>query len=323
MRAIRVAAPGGPEALALVDVPAPEPGPGEVVVAVEAAGVNFIDVYHRLGRYPLQLPAAIGVEGAGTVRAAGPGVTTPAVGARVAWIGVQGSYAEQVVVPAERAVVLPEAIPTATAAAVLLQGLTAHVLTHTTRPLGPADTALVWAAAGGVGRLLVRFARQRGARVIACVSSDDKATEASRLGAELVIVTGDGVDVAAEVRRATDGRGVEVVYDSVGAASITASLDACARRGLVVSYGQASGPVPPIDVLELMRRGSLFLTRPSLFDHVVEPDELRARAAELFDAVLDGTLDVAVHARLPLVDAPEAHRALESRATTGKLLLLP
>ena len=323
MRAIRVERPGGPEALVLTEVDEPVAGPGEVLVAVEAAGVNFIDIYHRTGRYPLPLPTGIGVEGAGIVVALGAGVAAPALGTRVAWLGVQGSYAERVVVPAERAVVVPDAVPTELAAAVLLQGLTAHALTHDTRALGPGDTALVWAAAGGAGRLVVQLARARGARVLACVSTEAKADEVRRLGADRVCVTGAGVDVAAWARAATEGRGVEVVYDSVGADSITASLDACARLGLVVSYGQSSGPVPPIDVLELSRRGSLFLTRPTVFDHLVTPAALAGRAAAVLGGVAAGTLEVRVHDRLPLAAAADAHRALESRATTGKLLLLP
>ena len=323
MRAIRVTAVGGPEALVPTDVDEPVAGPGEVLVAVEAAGVNFIDVYHRSGRYPLPLPAGIGVEGAGTVVALGAGVRAPEVGTRVAWLGVQGSYAERVVVPAERAVAVPAALPSELAAAVLLQGLTAHALTHDTRALGSDDTVLVWAAAGGVGRLVVQLAHARGARVLACTSTEEKASEARRLGADRVCVTSAGVDVAAWVREETRGRGVEVVYDSVGAASITASLDACARLGLVVSYGQSSGAVPPIDVLELSRRGSLFLTRPTVFDHIVTPGALAARAAAVFGRVLDGSLDVRIHGRLALDEAAQAHRALESRATTGKLVLLP
>ncbi|MEY3020086.1 MAG: hypothetical protein RLZZ272_1070 [Actinomycetota bacterium] len=323
MRAIRVERPGGAEALVATEVDGPTPGTGEVLVAVEAAGVNFIDVYHRSGRYPLPMPTGIGVEGAGTVIGLGPDVTAPALGTRVAWLGVQGSYAERVVVPADRAVIVPEAVTTELAAAVLLQGLTAHALTHDTRALGPGDTVLVWAAAGGAGRLVVQLASARGARVLACVSTEAKAEEVRRLGADAVRVTGDGVDVAAWVRGETEGRGVEVVYDSVGAASITASLDACARLGLVVSYGQSSGPVPPIDVLELSRRGSLFLTRPTVFDHLVTPEALASRAAAVLGAVAEGTLDVRVHDRLPLDAAAAAHRALESRATSGKLLLLP
>ena len=322
MRAVRLSAHGGPEVLVLTEVATPEPGPGQVRVAVDAAGVNFADIYNRTGLYPLDLPSGIGQEGAGRVSAVGPDVTSLAVGDRVAWVGVVGSYADEVLVPAERAVGLPEGVTTDQAATVMLQGMTAHFLTHDTKALGPDDTVLVWAPAGGVGRLLVQMAVGRGARTIAVTSSEAKADEARRLGAADVIVA-PPAEVAARVRALTDDRGVDVVYDSVGTASIEASLDSAARRGLVVSYGQASGPVGPLDPLALNRRGSLFLTRPSLFDHIRGRDELVARAGAVLAMVDAGALELRVHARYPLGDAARAHVDLASGTTSGKLLIVP
>lgn len=343
MRAIRVHRTGGPETLVLDEVPDPEPGPGEVVVAVEAAGVNFIDVYHRRGLYPLPLPTGIGVEGAGTVLAVGPdpaadgepagdpGGTGPArrdggrpePGDRVGWIGPIGAYAERAVVPADRVVALPDDVPSVLAAAVLLQGMTAHALVHDVRPLVPGDVVLVWAAAGGTGGLIVQLARAAGARVVGVVSTPDKGAEATRLGAEEALVAPAEGEVEAVIRRLSDGRGAAVVYDSVGAASFPTSLAACARRGMLVAFGQSSGPVPPFDVRELSQRGSLFLTRPMVFDYVAERADLEARAAAVLGLVATGALEVRLSATLALAEAAEAHRALESRATAGKLVLVP
>jgi NADPH2:quinone reductase len=322
VRAIRFDRPGGPEVLTLVDVPTPEPGPGEVLVAVEHAGLNFIDTYHRSGLYPLPLPSGLGLEGVGTVVATGAGVVGRPVGVRVAWADRIGSYAEQVTVAADRTVLVPDALAPATACALMLQGMTAHYLATSTFPLGPGHTALVYAAAGGVGRLLVQLAAQRGARVLACTSSDAKAAAVRALGADETIPYRD-VDVAARVRELTGGTGVDVVYDSVGAATWRASLASARIRGTVVFYGNASGPIPPVDLQELARHGSLFTTRPRLADHVVTATELATRADELFALAASGRLDVHVHGHYPLADAVRAQTDLESGTTSGKLLLDP
>jgi NADPH2:quinone reductase len=322
MRAIRVEQQGGPEVLAVTDVPDPEPGPGEVLVQVAAAGVNFIDTYQRSGLYDLELPAVLGLEGAGEVVALGNGVTTREVGDVVAWAGTRGSYAERVAVPADRCVRVPAGVEPATAAALMLQGMTAHYLTHSTRSLREGDTALVFAAAGGVGRLLVQLAVRRGARVLAATSTEEKAEIVRALGADEVIRYRD-VDIPATVRELTGGEGVDVVYDSVGQATFFHSLESLKPRGLLVLFGAASGPVPPIDLQLLNQHGSLFLTRPSLGHYVATTDELEWRAHSLFDLVRSGALDVAVHEHYPLADAARAHTDLESGTTTGKLLLHP
>lgn len=322
MRAARISRTGGPEALEVVDVDEPEPGPRELLVAVWAAGVNFIDTYQRSGAYSLDLPATLGLEGAGEVVAAGPGVTHRRVGDRVAWTGQPGSYAERVLVPEDRAVVVPADLDLEVAAALMLQGMTAHYLSYSTRHLGSDDTVLVYAPAGGVGQLLVQLATWRGARVLAATSTDDKAERARRLGAQEIIRYRE-VDVAEAVAELTDGRGVDVVYDSVGADTFTASLRSLRPRGLLVLYGQSSGPVPPLDVQELNRRGSLFLTRPSLAHYTADPDELEWRATTMLELAARGQLEIAVHERYPLDDAARAHRDLESGGTAGKLLLLP
>jgi NADPH2:quinone reductase len=322
MRAVRIEQTGGPEMLRPVEVEDPAPGPGEVQVAVAAAGVNFIDAYHRSGLYPLELPAVLGVEAAGTVAAVGDGVTAVAVGDRVAWTGPLGSYAELQVVPADRVVAVPGDVEPDTAAAALLQGMTAHYLTHDTYRLGPGDTALVHAAAGGVGHLLVQVCRSLGATVIGTCGSEEKAELARSLGADHVILYRDE-DVATAVERLTDGRGVDVVYDGVGQTTFDASLASLRVRGMLVLYGQASGPVPPVDPQRLFQLGSLFLTRPSLFHHVADRAELEDRAAALFGWLGRGEVEVLVDATLPLDEAAEAHRALEARRTRGKLLLRP
>lgn len=322
MRAIRFSSPGGPEVLTVEDVASPEPGAGQVRVAVDAAGVNFIDVYQRSGIYALPLPSGIGLEGAGTVSAVGAGVTDRAVGDRVAWAGALGSYAQELVLDADQTVALPAAVDTRTAAAVMLQGMTAHFLTTSTFALGAGHTALVWAAAGGVGRLLVQMAVATGAKVIACTSTDAKRAEVTRLGAHHVLDS-RATDLAEQVRALTDGRGADVVYDSVGKDSFDTSLAAVARRGLLVNYGAASGPVPPLDVLRLMHQGSVFVTRPSLVDYLVTPEELALRAGAVLDLVARGALDVRIHAEYALADAGRAQADLASGTTSGKLLLLP
>jgi NADPH2:quinone reductase len=322
MKAIRIEAFGGPEVLRLVELPEPEPGRGQLLVAVEAAGVNFIDVYHRTGLYPSPLPLVPGQEGAGRVVGLGAGVTAFREGDRVAWANVPGGYAERALVPAERAVALPAGGDARTAAAVLLQGMTAHYLCTDTYPLGPDRTCLVHAAAGGVGLLLVQMAKARGARVLATVGSPKKAALAREAGADETILYAQE-DFLEAVKRLTAGCGVDVVYDSVGRSTWERSLDSLAPRGLLVLYGNASGPVPPIDPLALARKGSLFLTRPTLIHYVADRASLEARAGAVLGAAADGSLKVRIDRVFPLAEAAAAHRALEARETTGKLLLLP
>ncbi|MFF4414677.1 quinone oxidoreductase family protein [Streptosporangium sp. NPDC001559] len=319
MRAIVVSATGGPEVLAYTDHPDPEPNPGEVLVDVAASGVNFIDVYHRIGRYPLSLPFVPGNEGAGTVAAVGEDVTGLSVGDTVAWAGVMGSYAARAVVPASQLLTVPEGIDAEQAAAVTLQGLTAHYLTHSTYEVKPGDDVLVHAAAGGVGLLLVQIAKLRGARVIGTVSTEEKETLARQAGADEVL----RYDGFAEAVRDLTGSGVHVVYDGVGAATFDDSVASLRPRGMMALYGQASGPVPPVDPQVLARGGSLFLTRPSLGPYVATRDELAWRASNIFGWVASGDLRVHISARYPLSEAAQAHRDLEARRTTGKLLLLP
>jgi len=322
MRAIRVHAPGDADALVLDEVPDPQPGPEEAVVRLEAAGVNFIDVYHRKGLYPQPLPFTPGSEGAGTVAAVGPGVTSVKVGDRVASETLKGAYAELAVARAERLVALPNGVETRAGAAVMLQGLTAHYLATSTYPLKAGDTCLVHAGAGGVGLLLTQIAVMRGARVISTVSTAEKEALAREAGAHDVIRYTEQ-DFVAEVKRLTGGAGVQVVYDSVGRTTFDGSLDCLARRGMLVLFGQSSGPVPPFDPQILNRKGSLFLTRPTLGHYAATREELAARSAELLGWVADGSLKVRVGAEYPLADAAAAHRALEGRETTGKVLLIP
>ena len=323
MLAVVVRSPGGPEALTPEDRSSPEPGPGEVRVAVAAAGVNFIDVYQRTGAYPLPTPFVAGSEGAGRVTAVGPGVESVAVGDVVAWAMVNGAgYAQEVVVPAERVVPVPAGVGAETAAAVMLQGMTAHYLTASTYPVQPGDVALVHAAAGGVGLLLTQLVVRRGGRVIATVSSEEKAALAREAGAADV-VRYDEQDVAAQVRALTGGDGVAVVYDGVGRATFEGSIDSLRRRGMMVLYGAASGPVAPVDPQLLNAKGSLFLTRPTLAHYTADRDELLQRSGDLFAWIEAGELDVRIGGRYPLADAGRAHEDLEARRTTGKLLLLP
>jgi len=320
MLAVRVHQPGGPEALAAERIPVPQPGAGEALVRLEATGVNFIEVYQRSGLYRVPLPVTLGGEGAGEVVALGPGVDEVAVGDRVAWALGFGAYAEYAVVPAARLVPLPGGVSTHLAAAVMLQGMTAHYLATSTYPLREGDRCLVHAAAGGVGLLLVQIAKRRGAYVIGTAGTDAKARLAREAGADEVIVY-TRQDFASEVRRLTGDEGVEVVYDSVGRSTFTAGLDVLAPRGMMVLFGQSSGPVGPIDPQLLNQKGSLFLTRPSLGHYVASREELLQRAGDLFAWIEAGELSVHIGAEFPLADAAEAHRALESRRTTGKVLL--
>lgn len=327
MRAVIATAAGGPEVLQYTDVPDPVPGPDEVLVRVAAAGVNFIDTYRRAGIYPVPFPHGVGSEGAGEVVAVGGDVSTLAVGDRVAWESGGPSYAELVTVRESRALLVPEGVDDRTAAALPLQGLTAHYLATSSFALEPGHDVLLHAAAGGVGLLLTQLAAARGARVIATVGSPEKEQLARRAGAAEVVryreLTDLTDDLPALVRELTDGRGVHVAYDGVGKDTFDASLASLRRRGTLVLFGASSGPVPPVDPQRLSRAGSVFLTRPTLGHFVSDRDELTWRAGELFDAVTAGALDVRVGAAYPLADAAEAHRALESRATTGKVLLIP
>jgi NADPH2:quinone reductase len=320
MKAIRAHRHGGPEVLQLDELPTPSPGSGQVLIAVEAAGVNFIDTYHRTGLYKTTLPVPIGLEGAGTVEASGSGVGL-STGTRVAWTGVPGSYATHVLAPAERVVSIPDGLDSEKAAALMLQGMTAQYLTRTTYPLADGDTCLVHAAAGGVGLLLCQLARLSGARVIGTVSTESKEAAARAAGASEVIRY-DQTDFAAEVQRLTSGRGVQVVYDGVGATTWKGSLASLAVRGMLVLFGQSSGVVPPVDLTGLAAR-SLFLTRPALHHYTQDRAELLTRANEVLGLAAEGKLAIAIDRVLPLDQAQEAHRLLEGRATSGKLLLRP
>jgi len=322
MKAIRIHAPGGPEVMRYEDVPEPAPGPGQALVRIEAIGVNFIDTYHRTGLYKIDLPATLGVEAAGTVAAVGAGVTEVASGDRVAWAGPLGAYAELTAVPAVRLVPLPAHVNARDAAAAMLQGMTAHYLAVSTYPLALGQTCLVHAAAGGVGLLLCQISKRRGARVIATVSSAAKAELARGAGADCVIRY-DEEDFEPAVAKLTGGRGVEVAYDAVGQATYERSMRSLAPRGMLVLYGQSSGPVPPIDPLLLAQRGSLFLTRPNLAHYTATRAELLARAGEVLSWLADGSLHVRVGLELPLAEAALAHRELVGRKTTGKVLLIP
>lgn len=319
MRAIRSPEPGGPETMQLAELPTPAPGPGQARVRVAYAGVNFIDVYHRTGAYAGPRPIPLGLEGAGMVEAVGDGVAL-APGARVAWTGVPGSYATHVVAPAERLVELPAGLDARAGAALMLQGLTAHYLTTSTFPLAAGHTCLVHAAAGGAGLLIVQLARRAGATVIGTVSTEAKAAAARAAGCDHVIRYTEE-DFVAATRRLTGGRGVDVVYDSVGATTFAGGLDCLRPRGMMVLFGQSSGPVPPLELQTLNAKGSLFVTRPSLFHHITTRDELAARAADVLGAAASGALRVTIDRVVPLAEAAAAHRALEARATSGKVLL--
>lgn len=324
MHAATLTKTGGPEVLEYAEVEVPAPGPGRVLVRVAAAGVNFIDTYFRSGVYPRPLPSVLGGEGAGTVEAVGEGVAGLAPGDRVAWAdGNLGAYAEYDVVVADRLVRVPQGVELETAAAAMLQGMTAHYLVNSTWRLEAGQTALVHAAAGGMGLLLTQLGKAKGARVIGTTSTEAKERLAREAGADEVIRYTEVEDVAAEVRALTGGRGVDVVYDGVGATTFRASLGSLRPRGLLALFGGASGQVPPFDVQELNRGGSLFLTRPTLAHYIVGREELEWRSGEILGAIADGSLTINVGARYPLARAGEAHAALAGRATTGKLLLLP
>jgi NADPH2:quinone reductase len=321
MKAIRPKQVGGPEQLQLEDLPTPTPGPSQALVRVQAAGVNYVDVYHRTGLYPLPLPLAIGLEGAGIVEQVGEAVADLHVGERVAWSGVPGSYASHVVAPAERLVPIPDGIDTNTAAALMLQGLTAHYLTRATFPLHTGQVALLHAAAGGVGLLLVQLAKRAGAQVIGTVSTEAKAALAKDAGVDHIINYQHG-DFVAETKALTSGRGVDVVYDSVGKTTFDKSLDCLAPRGYLVLFGQASGPVGPFDLARLSK-GSHFITRPTLAHYTASRAELLARSSDLFGMVAAGSLRVRIDRTVPLAKAADAHRALTGRETSGKVLLIP
>jgi NADPH2:quinone reductase len=322
MKAIRVHAPGGPEALRYEDVAQPSPAAGQVAVKVEAAGVNYIDVYQRNGLYKVATPFTLGQEAAGVVSAVGAGVTDPKVGDRVVYASILGAYAEYAVVPADRVVVLPEGVTTRQAAAVMVQGMTAHYLACTTYPLKTGDTCLVHAAAGGVGLLLCQVASRRGARVIGTVSTREKAALARDAGARDVILYTEQ-DFEAEAKRLTGGLGLQVVYDSVGKTTFEKGLNCLTRRGMMVLYGQSSGPIGSFDPQVLMQKGSLFLTRPTIAHYIATRAELVTRAGEVLSWLKSGTLKVRIEHEFSLAEAAEAHRALEARKTTGKLLLIP
>ena len=322
MKAIQVKQPGGPEALELVEIPVPQPKANEAVVKIAAVGVNFIDTYQREGRYKLPLPFVAGQEGAGVVTAVGSEVTSVKPGDRVAWAGIQGSYAEYIAAPANRLVTVPTGVSDREAAAMMLQGMTAHYLARSTFPLKPGETALVHAAAGGVGLLLVQIAHDIGARVIGTVSTEEKAKLARAAGADDIILYTHN-DFESETRRLTSGKGVDVVYDSVGKTTFEKSLNVLRPRGMMVLFGGSSGAVPPFDPIILSTKGSLFLTRPTLGHYTATREELEARASELFDMVAKKKLKLRIEHIYPLAEAQQAHRDLEGRKTTGKLVLVP
>ncbi len=322
MKAIRIHQTGDLDVLQYEDVDTPKPGPQQALVKIDAAGVNFIDIYFRMGLYKTELPFTNGQEGAGTVAEVGAEVTGFQVGDRVAYTGIQGSYADYAVVPAARLVKVPDGVPTHTAAAIMLQGMTVHYLTHSTFVLEPGQTALVHAAAGGIGLNLVQIAKMRGVRVIGTCSTPEKAERARRAGADEVILYTE-TSFEEEVKRLTGGGGVDVVYDSVGKATWEGSLNCLRPRGMMVTFGNASGPVPPMEPLTLAAKGSLFLTRPTLNHYIAKREELEKRSSDLFEWVGSGKLNVHIGGEFPLAQAAEAQRRLAGRLTSGKLLLIP
>jgi NADPH2:quinone reductase len=322
MKAIQVPRHGGAEVLKEVDLPIPQPKPNEIVVKVAAAGVNFIDIYYREGRYPAALPFIDGQEAAGTVHAAGSEAKSLKPGDRVAYTGVLGSYAEYTVVPADRAVRVPQGISDEQAAAAMLQGMTAHYLVHSTYPLKKGETALIHAAAGGVGLLLVQMAKQIGAGVIATCGTEEKAKLARDAGADEVIVY-TRQDFEGETKRLTDGKGVHVIYDGVGKTTFDKDLNLLRPRGYLVLFGAASGPVPAVDPILLSQKGSIFLTRPTLVHHIATREDLEQRSHDLFEQIAGGKLKLRIGHVYKLSEAAQAHRDLEGRKTTGKLLLVP
>lgn len=322
MKAVRIHEFGGPEVLRYEDAPTPQPGAGQALVKIAATGINFIDIYHRSGLYPNQLPLTLGTEAAGTVEALGEGPTDLKVGDRVAYAGPIGAYAEYAVVPAARLVPLPEGIDDEQAAAATLQGITAHYLVDGTYNLQSGENVLIHAAAGGVGQLLVQMAKQRGARVFGTVSTEEKAEMVRALGADEIIFYNQQ-DFEAEVKRLTDGRGVDVVYDSVGKTTFDKSLSSLRQRGLMVLFGQSSGAVPPMDPNTLQHKGSIFLTRPTIAHYTATREELLRRAGDVFSAIGDGSLKLRIDQVYLLSEAAQAQRDLESRKTAGKLVLKP
>jgi NADPH:quinone reductase len=322
MKAIQIKQPGGAEAMELAELPIPQPKANEAVVELSASGVNFIDVYNREGRYKVPLPFVLGQEGAGIVTAVGADVKSVKTGDRVAWTSVLGSYAEYAAIPAERLVPIPEGVSDQQAAATMLQGLTAHYLSHDTFPLKRGETALVHAAAGGVGLLLTQMAHNVGARVIATVSTEEKAKLAREAGADEVILYTQA-DFEAETKRLTGGKGVDVIYDSVGKTTFEKGLNVLRPRGMMALFGGSSGAVAPFDPMILTQKGSLFLTRPMLGNYIATRDELVTRAAAVFGMIAAGKLKLRIEHTYPLGEAQQAHRELEGRKTTGKLLLIP
>jgi NADPH2:quinone reductase len=322
MKAIQVKQVGGPEAMEVAELPVPQPKPTEAVVKLAASGVNFIDVYFREGRYKAPLPLVLGQEGAGVVTAVGTEVKSVKVGDRVAWAGLHGSYAEYAAVASDRLVPIPQGVSDQQAAAVMLQGMTAHYLSHDTYPLKRGETALVHAAAGGVGLLLVQMTHNIGARVIATVSTEEKARLAREAGAEDVILYTQS-DFETETKRITGGKGVDVVYDSVGKTTFDKGLNILRPRGMMVLFGGSSGAVPPFDPITLLQKGSLYVTRPTVAHYIATREELVARAGAVFGMITAGKLKLRVEHTYPLSEVQRAHRDLEGRKTTGKLLLIP
>jgi NADPH2:quinone reductase len=322
MNAVRVHQSGGPEVLTFEELPTPAPGPAEALVRIEAIGVNFVDIYQREGIYKMSLPFTAGSEAAGVVDSVGREVAEVKPGDRVAYTGVLGAYATHAAVPAARLVKLPAGVETRTAAAAMLQGITAHYLTHSTYPLGPADTALLHAAAGGVGLLLTQMAKMRGAKLIGTVSTEAKAALARGAGADHVILY-EQQDFEAETKRITGGRGVQVVYDSVGKTTFDKSMNCLAPRGYLVAFGQSSGAVPPVDIQVLNQKGSLFLTRPTSRDYMLTREEYAKRAGDVLGWIAAGRLKVRIDRTFPLAQAADAHKALAGRGTAGKVLLIP
>jgi len=322
MKAIQVQKPGGPEALTLVDIPVPEPKSNEVVVKISAAGINFIDVYFREGRYPAALPFILGQEASGIVSEVGAEVKSFKPGDRVAYVGIMGAYAEYAAVPADRLVRVPEGITQQQAAAALLQGMTAHYLVYDTYPLKKGETALIHAAAGGVGLLLVQMAKNIGARVLATTGTEDKAKLAREAGADEVIVYSQQ-DFEAETKHLTGGKGVHVIYDGVGKTTFDKDLNILRPRGYLILFGAASGAVPPFDLARLSQKGSLYVTRPTLVNYIATHEELQQRASHVLNMISNGTLKLRIEHVYPLRDVQQAHRDLEARKTTGKLIVIP
>jgi NADPH:quinone reductase len=322
MQAIQILTTGSADVLTLRDLPTPTPGSGEALIRIEASGVNFIDTYFREGRYPAHLPYTLGQEAAGTIVAVAPDVTTFKPGDHVAWCGIPGTYAQLAVAPVDRLVPVPEGVTSQQAASALIQGITAHYLTHSTYPIQSGDEILIHAGAGGTGLLFIQMAKARGARVFTTVSTEEKAELARAAGAdEVILYTKE--DFAAKVKLLTSGRGLPVVYDSVGKTTFEQSLQCLRPRGLMVLFGGSSGAVPPFDLIRLSTMGSLYVTRPTMKDYIATSADLEARAKDVFTSIGNGGLKLRLEHIYPLTDAARAHRDLESRKTTGKLLLIP